>query len=431
MAKAKKTAVADGKKQNIVTSWLLETLAKEGHSSSLSTQADRVLLGIPFPHFSQQWFFCTTAYVVGRVNLLVGPSGSLKSTFLCDLAKLHYDFSPDSLVCISPTESRDIPDLRRSIVGPENDDKIQLLPSSTIEEWQQVSTYTCRAIKENNTKKGPYDPVLIGVDSLSGVTSQATVDSIEEDGYASVTFARDANIINTYLKCLPGRVAPWPISWVGVNHVKFQAENIGGRIIQRPKIVGGDSLTFHSTVQIYQSMIRMLDRQNIGGGARVKLKTLKNSLGERQKELEVEVIWNYDEAGVQSTYFDWASASVELINGHGTKNGKYSDVADIINFPTYNAGVRSCNCPALGIKKPIPLSEVGNALMADEAIVTQLHSFYGIHPVHPMQPGVDWREQVASALEAGSVFTGHPDGEGEVPINSAMASEETEVIPEE
>ena len=380
----------------------------------VSDNADRIAIGIPFPSFAQEWFYHNTGFVLGRVNLSVGESGSCKSAFLFEQMRHHLTV-PNSAVKYNFTEARDTPTLRKSIIGEHLiDGVIGPINCPSIEAWQDETTNVLKWLRDDYGKtKGPSSITFIGVDSMSGVTSQSTIDKIWEDGHASLQHPIDSNKINTYLKFLPSAVHDWPMSFVATNHVKFNIIPMpGGRTRREARIPGGDALKFHATTILEFHNEGPIKREDCSGGNRITLRMLKNSLGEKGKELQVDMLWWYIPTGAkgedgreikkQHTIFDWHTATCKLLAEHHA-SGK-SEVGDVCAVE-YSPSGRTAKCPKLGIKSWKPASEVGRLIAEDYSLMQRLRDFYGIHPVTPYRPGVPWKTQLEDAEKAGHLRT--------------------------
>lgn len=383
----------------------------------VSSYADRIAIGLPFHSFSQQWFYHNTGYVLGRVALYVGESGSCKSAVTFDQMRLHLESDPEAMAKYIFTESRDTPTLRKSIVTPEYQDRVVgPVICKSIQEWQTASTDILRWLNNSydlTKTDGPDACSILCTDSLVGVTAQSTVDNIWKNGCASPTFAIDANLINQYLKFLPGEVNQWPLSWVATNHVKFSIERTPqGRPYRVMRIPGGDALKFHATFVIEMQNHGPVNWDGCNGGHRITMKSLKNSLGERHKELEVEMLWWYHPTGrkdsdgqdikEQVTAWDWHGASVKLLAGH-LQDKKTSEVGDIVGDIIHSPANRSAKAPKFGFKAYASAAEIGKVIAEDAATMKALQSFYGIHPVTPFRSGVPWKIQLADAVALGQL----------------------------
>lgn len=385
--------------------------------------ADAVVIGLPFRSFSQQWLHHNTGFALGRMTVYIGESGSCKTALQAETMRLHLEASPQSEVIYNETEARDSRVLRMSIIGQENAryksgrERVIRSKCDSIQEWQTRCTEPIRFLTDKYAKSdGPKDTYMVAVDSMTGVTSQQAIDKIEETGHASLTHAIDANLLNTYLKWVGGRVADWPLSFVATNHIKFNVEERNGRTFRVPRIPGGDAIRFHATTILMLRGFGETDRQDVDGGYRVSISTYKNSLGERNKELEVEMNWWYQEDGSQVTVWDWHAATAKLLGRHQADEKNFPDLRDVVDFPQFNPSARSCTCPRVGIKgRPAPFAEVGQAVAADAGLMADLHRYYGIHQVVPFRPGVPWRKQLLDAYAAGLTRAAAAPGDDVVP----------------
>jgi hypothetical protein len=382
---------------------LHQNLSNNGNTY-MGQDAEKVALGIPLGAFSLQLLYSSNVYRLGLIEVHSGVTDSCKTALLFE--KFRWFIANQGKAFYGLNESRDPAELRTSIIGKEN-----LVPSkftmrgpySTLEEWQVDLTTIIKSHQARYSLDGNSTfPLITGIDSITGTTNTKTVEGIMEKGHATLGFAQDANLINTYLKTIAPKVSPWPISLIFNSHIRYEVDKYGNR---KEKIPGGLAVVYGMT---YHSMMskstKEFNRAGAAGGYRITIKMAKVAGTPRQ--IDVDYLWYHDEGNSQTTIWDWHGASMENLAVLG-KNPKYKALKDIINITSVHGD--KTTCPTLGYNKPALSSEVGATLMQDEKILTQLQDFFGIKRRPVFVPGKSFREQKEEALRAG--FSAEGDGE--------------------
>lgn len=396
--------------------------AKRGGAGYFTGGLERALLiAIPLRSFATRWLYGTDGYVLGRFNLAVGEPHHGKSALLFEHMKWHLEYDGGSQASYLLTEARDQAALRKSHIGydPAILERCYApIECPSIEAWQRPITAAIKALRENyETRRGPNHCMFMSVDSLTAVTSEKTIQSIEENGHASIGFAIDANLINTYTKYFPTRIVPWPLSMFCTNHVKFYVDPKAAFLGKQMKITGGDALRYHTTSIVvvtkgreikYNTLVFPGGELRLAGGHHIRLKMNKNSVsGTGARQMDVEMIWWHEQVEDeqrQRTMWDWDGASIKILHLHQHQEAaKHPGLADIIEIPAMNVDEHRAKCPKLGFNRSAPLHEVGIALSQDATIMSQLSEFYGIARTTPFRPGVPWQQQREEAIAGGFV----------------------------
>ena len=165
----------------------------------VGNESQEIVIGLPFGAFSLRYLFQNDCFPLSRMTEIYGPSGSCKTALLFEIFRWHVDMNGGYVY--NHTEARDTPDLRTSIIGRDKDKNFPSETCSSVEDWQRKITSWLKKSNEMFPSKGscPF-PVAIGVDSLTGVTTDSDISDIWETGSASIGFAKSANLINTYCK---------------------------------------------------------------------------------------------------------------------------------------------------------------------------------------------------------------------------------------
>lgn len=367
---------------------------EQGENSLID--AGRTVIVLPLRPLSLQWLLHRNGFPISRLTVLAGLSGSLKTAFVTEMMNWHFDF-PDAVVNYFLAEIRDTPELRRSQLGEERYNRVNQIPCDSIEKWQVLTSNTVKVFEEHFSKKdiesGPTFPLLVAVDSMTGVTSDRVIKSIEKEGHADLGFGQDAFLISSYFKMIPHKIASWPMSWVGTSHVKFDRDRYGNLQVRIP---GGLAIEYNTTIILLFKTLGQISRSNENGFS-MSIDTYKNSLGEKNKSLSVEFIWTYDEFGNQRSMWDWDAATITMLYRHLNKDTKYKHLGDVFNFAEYNDKARTCKIAELGHKKSVPFRQAGFELSQHTELMAKLQSYYGLHSSPVFQSGVSWRKQKQDA----------------------------------
>jgi len=358
-------------------------------------------IGFPYDSLAEEWLMLNSGETLGRSNFVIGESGSGKSSYLFDRFRVYLSSTADAVADYNLTEARDQRELRLSQVGADIDDRVHVRRCPSLEQWQRHLTKSAQLFRSEYGRpksRGPTGFLISSVDSVTGVTSEKVIEGIEEVGHATLTHAIDANILTTYLKYIPNQVSLWPWIFTAVCHIKYDIEKRGLYTVKVPRIPGGDTVRYHATSILLFKRIGAVEREDCDGGNKIVVKTFKNSLGIRDRELEVEMLWWF-ENGVQTTRWDWNTATTRLLLKHIRKD--QPDLEDIVSFPIVHDQARACSCPKVGIRKPAPFAEIGAAINADATLRAEIRKFYGIHEVVPYRPDVPWFTQIEEAVAAG------------------------------
>lgn len=381
-------------------------------------EAECKIIGLPLPSLACRYLLQSTIWPLSRFTQLVGEESSGKSSFMFEIMRWHRAFGGKSM--LFETEAKDAPDLRKAIMRYD-DRAVLTYPCSTIKDWQKgVNSFIDFCAKQfEGTKSAPGPgmiwPMCGGIDSLTAVTCEELNEEIKKEGFASIGYARDANVISKFMKVLPERARGMPISFIGTNHLKPGTDAQG-----RPtrNIPGGKALKFHETFEIEFKQISQWKRA-FEQGYTVILKTRKNSLGPKMKEITVDVAWWYEpdpENSVvhrQQIIYDWGKASIDLLLDFFEAGGQVaSAIKDIVDLSPVSGGNKGklVWSRALGIEKdnPIPFRQAGALLEDRHDLLMQLYPLLGVKIRRVFEKGVCYQKQRDMSLENASVKLHEP-----------------------
>lgn len=376
----------------------IRRMAEAAPAAHTTAMGELALIGLYLPHASLRYLFCNTAFVLSRMTELVGRSFSCKSAFLYEVYRWH--LAAGGLYKHILAEPRDSADLRRSITGrltPRND---LVLPASYVDDWQRACMATLHTYHNYwPTAEGHLSAadrlVVDGVDSLTSVTTKKAAKDIWERGTAEPGFSPIARAITDWSRVYFVRMQPFPVSFVGVNHLKDKPNSQGLPMKTTP---GGEQLKFAATTILQFTLKRNLEKVGFSGRT-IEIDTIKNSLSTAgdPRSLTVDMTWVTDEAtGVQTTWWDWDKATVDLILSFEEKGRTRKRINEVVRVEDLNKTNNTANCPTLRMKKA-PLSEIGRAIESRPDIVRGLDDIFGVRRRHVWRPGVPYNTQVAEA----------------------------------
>jgi len=360
------------------------------------------VIGLPLKAISLRYLFANDVFPYGRMTELVGVSESCKTAFLFEIYRWHIfntteqlTFDPEGMhggYVHNLVEPRDSPDLRNSILRLGMEDPYPVIQSNSVEEWQKnCADWIKKAEAQFDHGSMPY-PIALGLDSLTAVTTKDEMDKTWNQGFADPGFSQIAKSINLWSKVFFNKMEPWPVSFIGVNHLK---ENRAPNGAINRTVPGGASIKYAATF-----MFRLQRKDDIEllneSGRIIEITTEKNSLSPGNHEkLKVRMTWTFDDNGEQCTVWDWHDASIELLTSFDATRKKR--IMDIVAIENVDKGRRTADCSVLGLKK-VSWSELGAALMEEPTILKGLDKFFNVRRRNKFKLGVPYNEQLQEAL---------------------------------
>lgn len=417
------------------------------------SEADRLMICLPVPSLSTRVLLRQEGLPLGKHMMVVGLQECFKSTFCDEVIRWHRIKVPvgDKIVKVGKgykfeVENKQWAELTNSIL--EYDDKaIETHPCRSLDGeddgWMNHLTKTIQNVQdkfeplvtqgENKGKPrkdavGRIAPACFVIDSVMGALSEATGDKIEANGAPSMSFPVEARKISDYMKKMPKWAWLWPFTIVGVNHKKVHTQPDGKVIVSMP---GGAALKFHESMEFDMRRIgpqfhRLKENEY---GVRIRFDVLKNSTAPKQEDVEVEVVWWYDQENLndlgqprQVTIFDWHSATIEMLAGfEGTIGTKIAQVIDL----HVNKDNRKVWSKALGIseKSPVKWREAGAMLEDRPDLLYPLYDILGIRRRFLFQPGIDFRKQYDYVKQQMLEEKAEAESEAEVAASADTAGE--------
>ena len=375
------------------------------------------IYGIPLTgNLILQYLLGVDVLALGRCLTLVGEPGAHKSEFGWYLAKLMA--RAGGLVQFIDTENKSNTDQIDAVFQDHELflSNVNPIVCTTLDAMLASQARFCIEYE----KMGPVFPMMIFVDSLNGVTSEASYDKrIKEDDAATNTAGmRNAGSIQEEMKrFVPRHIARNPILLVVTNHMKEKVDMGGVQQMGAPKQFGEPGGGHKEFMYTWKLQLRRgeLLHHAASDSSKVYMKVAKSALGKlRPANIGVPVISHYDETGKESIDFDWDTPLAELL-GNDKVIAK-TLLAEVMHFVKDGNKYSSKD---LGLKE-VSAREMGMAIHANAELTEKLQK-------HVLRIRIKrkWGVDVKSAAEGGDQSAGieHADEVGEA------EDDETEEMP--
>lgn len=333
MAKKRETtdetpmAAMSQEKPAVVSSFLSSIMKNNeslfGERSFMASDSEKFAIGIPLPHLSLMYLLQLTIFPLSKDIGLAGKPASCKSSLGFYFMKLICDHGGYSHLfdCESGKFS---PNLIRSIIGDKfiKQGRMSMTTCNSIDEAQiGLNRYTDGVMAQDPMRS---IPCMFIVDSLTGSDVEESAEKVTKEGMALKAFPIGALSWTRFFKIYSNRLIGWPIAFVYLNHLKDKPPPPGmGHLPPQKTTPGGVAQDFHASIYLHTTLIkdgRTATRDVVGDTIecptdfrRLKLFTQKNSLAAGKKSIIVDFLWYYDENGDQVSYFDFETATAELI----------------------------------------------------------------------------------------------------------------------
>lgn len=382
---------------------------------TVSAESESRLVGLPLPSLAARFLFQSTVWPLSRIIQFAGPEGSCKTALLSELYRWHCVYGGGGVHC--ENENKDAAVLRNSILqyNPLWLSRINVIPTESLEEWQKALTlnvFGFKALLDVEGGPGRTVPLCMGVDSLTSTDTKRLIAQTAKDGYASLGYAEQANLISRYMRqFIVGALRGYPFTVAGTNHIKAAMSQ--GPVIpgQPPKknIPGGKAVPFMATFLCETERIKDISTKAYDG-IRIKIKATKCSIGASRKAIELEMLWWWQHDGPggeprQHHVWDWDAAAIELLLKYATmKNKQYMHDALMGVVDLHPSSGKKVWSQALGIPsgKPIDYRAAGALLEQRVDLLEQLYPILGIAKNYYFQPGLDYRTMELEAQERGA-----------------------------
>lgn len=250
----------------------------------------------------------------------------------------------------------------------------------TVESAQATITSVVNMAKETNKDlaRNEQIPFIVITDPLAGVASEETTEHIRKEGAADRGHGgrMEALLWSIWLKVHEASIVNLPVISVFVNHTKERQQQVGPRAISKEINPGGVAQNYATTIQFHCDKGKKMDSEALDGISyeEIFIKCKKNSRGPTGRKTKVRKCSKRNEDGTTTFWWDWGLNTgeflAELPRGH--------PALDLVKIEQKSDQRYSCS--AVGMKEE-SLSTIGDAVMANEALVTDLIKACRIFPM--------------------------------------------------
>jgi len=336
--------------------------------------------GIPIDSLALQYLLTSTVIPLERIIELSGPFGSGKSTLGYEIMRMLVAYG--GLGSLIETENKTSEPLMRSVMTPGLADLVRFSRVKSVDKAQDRLTFDLSKYPKMCPAKNI--PMCIMLDSLVGSPAEETLGKIDTEGHSGRGYSMEALMYSSYFSSLSDKLMGMPLLFVYTNHEKQKIEESRfksyGPSIRNP---GGSAPDFHNTYHIRVIKTDRVTSKTQDQGYSLLLQTLKNSMGIDKRKIKVNFRWNHyrEEGGrlQQRSWFDWDKATAELLAGDDIPKSATNDIVQVKKVTN-----TSYNCPTYKMKDAPP-EEVGKRIHADEAVMRDLQTIFGIFDWTPMK----------------------------------------------
>lgn len=367
-------------------------------------EAKKRIIVLELPALSLKYLFQSSGMALGRMTMIAGQEGACKSAFLYEIFRWHRKYG-NGKCYLFENESKDSPSLRLGIL--EYDEKACVVKTCrSLEDWQEGLTRYIDYIQsimdgKGKTSIGRSAAICFGIDSLTGTASRDSQDSIRKHGFATREHPVEALLISKYMRTIPQKIASWPMSICGTNHLKPSVDMMGRPI---DNIVGGMSLKFQETYGIKMQRVADIDKVS-EGGVTVNITMIKNSLGQSRKKITADLKWYWEEdeetgESKQIIYWDWYGASIAKLLEYPQRGEIGSKIMQVVDLNPVQSRGKYVWSNALGISKNSPATyeeagkELEKLISSKDETKKILYPALGISEYKVFKPGTDIRDQM-------------------------------------
>lgn len=366
--------------------------ADNGSDAGDSDFVDRTLV-IPMPGLCLEWYLGVDGFPLSRSLSVAAEYHVGKTAFLTEVVRWHRLMAGRGIIACTEGD-KDSPVLRNSILR--YDTKALAYDNfGSVEDWQVYLTDASKRVM-SFFEAQPHltTPVCFGTDSVVGALCRKKINEIWKHGHASADFATEAKLYGDWLRTFTNMaLAGNPFTFIGTSHVYFVANNKPGL---PPKLVvsGGIKQLYAAAISIVMKHVSKVDYVNLKGQI-VNFSLLKNTMaGTRHyNNFECGLYWTLDDAGVQTTWWDWDEATIWLLSdrkrfpaqGEAGKN-----IVEACNVHEATGGMYWCKELGVGKDDAMSASELGKILHANEEVMDNLRSAMKIYRHKKFVPGVKY-----------------------------------------
>jgi len=365
-----------------------------GNKKGLYMEGRANIVGPALP-FPLAYLFGINVLPLGKIVGLAGYPASLKSTMGFALMKMTNDYGGAARLMECEGGKYSLP-LMRSVMGEAVHEWFKITECVSVDEAQDWITKLLDLVSKHQVK----DQVLgIMVDSLTGSITKESSDKISKEGHAGREFPIEALSWSKYFKKLSASLLGWPVAFVFINHIKEKPPERQG-LPSQEYTPGGAAQDFHAAVYIYMKADKKTkelvtwewglpgsEEDPLQKGRRtttvqgLTLKTHKNSLGVKNRQIRLECHYYYDHENKLQTYFDWDGGLANLLAAHQDDTGFIKDAEGATGKLHELLPVTVTNnrfsCKALGVSG-VMAHTLGRVLRSQPDLLERLADFFHI-----------------------------------------------------
>jgi len=364
-------------------------------------------VGLRLPHLCLRFLFQSTILPFQRTFLILGPTGSNKSSLLYYFYSLFLDNG--GRYAHMEVEDKDTPLLRLSLTKF-NRQCGRVIPCESMNHFQREVKKSVELVMEmcNKSKLGKTVPFVVGIDSLTAKMTEeayATVD--KNSGETKRRFAGEALSLSDWFKVEPKYLVGWPFNLIGIRHEKPGTDKYGNPIHQGP---GGAAPKFMATYEFLTSRIKKLKQTAQGWeGNRIGISTTKSSLGSDQRRIEAEIawrpsVWTNSKGEVvpsQETVWSWGKATIDLLDRLQNDTGPFATAVDeLIGLTKPSAGRYGSHTMGIRGDQCLSASEMAAVIEGNADLLKELEPRLGIGRGVVFDPSGCFDTQIREAIES-------------------------------
>jgi hypothetical protein len=349
----------------------------------VASQQEKFTYGLEHYSIALQYLLDSNIVPLQNMMSLAGPAKTYKTSALLEFSKLFVTPPYDGGAIFINTEGKMSSTKIGSLLGA-YEDNVKLMPSTSIQEWQERATFVLNSMIETQEKidlckssngrsqKDYKDikipPTIICIDSLTGAQSEMMIEQVTKEGFApGKTFQDRASLITQWLNTWGTKITGLPVFIIMSNHLK-DAIGMSGPGGPGKMTPGGAAAGFHVSYEIYVSRIKDIDKANCEG-AMLQWRLNKSSLGQDKRRITIPYYEAYNDEGRQIAWFDWDEALVLLLM-ELQEESRYKDLREVFGIqeiPKAGFGkVYTCN--ALGFDRKRAVEEGATAQVIGSGI---------------------------------------------------------------
>lgn len=228
----------------------------------------------------------------------------------------------------------------------------------------------CKKLNEG-LPRNEHVPYIQVTDSLAGISSEETLKAVAEQGYSDRGHAgrSEALLWSTFMKSHQTQLCNVPMISVFINHLKERSKQVGRRSVNEKYNPGGVAQNYHATIHFRCEKVKSYVSDAVDGTSwdQIRIRCAKNSRGPTGKITVVRKCSIRRPDGTTQFWWDWGSNTAEFLMGLPSSH----PASKLVNIKKGTANRGSCDEVCMTNE---PLSDIGDAIMSDEALFKELVS---------------------------------------------------------